>query len=820
MVLGGILVLLLPLAFLPAFHEPFVASKLLAILVLGAPAYVALGLSFRREGDPLATWRRVFALFIPLLAIVSTLKESGVPYHLAPFFIIAVVPLMFMEVGAAYGREAKRRRQLVGLAAVSAVPVLIVGLMRRYVEGFLTSLPDRADVAIASTFGNSNELAEFAAPVGVLALFLAIKRGRTARLGWTLCLPPFALVLISDSRAGALAVVAGIVVFAVLTWSGLRKVRGPRVVAAIALVAILVAALAVSIVPQAAPIRSRATTVLQAGHPTNVVRLGLWEATLEMWWDAPLLGIGAGRFERELPPHRDLEEWRLSLFQSSVESPHQEPLWIAAEGGLIGLLFLGAALVLLIGPLARALRSEDPELRTFGCAAAGAFAAFGVTALVRSPLHHPCGVLIPACLIGALAATAPPGPRTRFTAAVCHALVALTLIGSVLMLRQDQLVGEARFAYGRANTARVEGATYRYQRELAASNEALKKLGSWGPWSPHHAYRASLIAHDLAALRYRLTRPDMERSLEQRGIPAATSWLPSYARAEQLLDRTLEEMKWHHLARIKRADVLQDRAKNLRAENPQGSEEADGLIDEAIQNLVEYIEGVPQAPRIRVVLARLEMNRNQVGAALYWLDAESALHDEMPELLRLARGKAALRIGCDAATFGRWIDYTTAPASPVEREDLRLAREAYTKKDLAVARRHALLHLSDDPRSSEALTIVHRVALDTKNPSIELRIQGDHAVARLKLLLAFEADFNQDAPMAATNVRLSRRKDPKLLDTIFLAARLAGRDRDDDAVIAALRDLLTAGVEKADLLRRCVEEGATFQPYLDRIRSL
>src|SRR5262249_30771196 len=94
------------------------------------------------------------------------------------------------------------------------------------------------------------------------------------------------------------------------------------------------------------------------------------------------VGVGAGNFAAAFPPYRDPEEARISsrdfALESSPETAHCDPLEIAAETGVPGLL----ALIGLLLVTARACAKASG----FAAIAAAGVVAIATTSLSRSPL--------------------------------------------------------------------------------------------------------------------------------------------------------------------------------------------------------------------------------------------------------------------------------------------------------------------------------------------------------------------------------------------------------------------------------------------------
>jgi hypothetical protein len=190
-----------------------------------------------------------------------------------------------------------------------------------------------------------------------VGLAMLIPFALSARIRWTwrglILLLIVAGLFAVRSRGGALAAAAAVALW--MTW------RRPRLrwLALAALPAVVLAG------------------GLWLGQSDTVkVRLHWYEAAFKLGSERPLLGQGAGGFQREYPPIRPLEEYAISGGRT-VHAVHNDYLESFAEGGLIG---LAAHLGLLVAA-AFALRRQR--------AAAASLLAFATASLVDLPLRDP-----------------------------------------------------------------------------------------------------------------------------------------------------------------------------------------------------------------------------------------------------------------------------------------------------------------------------------------------------------------------------------------------------------------------------------------------
>ncbi|MGH7151960.1 MAG: O-antigen ligase family protein, partial [Planctomycetota bacterium] len=167
------------------------------------------------------------------------------------------------------------------------------------------------------------------------------------------------------------------------------------------------------------------------------VRARLYASTLRMFADHAVGGVGAGNFAGAFPPYRDPEEARISsrgfAQESSPGSAHSDPLEIAAETGVPGLLAL----------LALLLSAGRACLRSPGEAAAG-IVAIVANSLLRSPvLANPPTLLLLFGLLGLLEPGRghPSSPRaSRIGAALLVPVLGFAAVGGARSLSAEFLL--------------------------------------------------------------------------------------------------------------------------------------------------------------------------------------------------------------------------------------------------------------------------------------------------------------------------------------------------------------------------------------------
>jgi hypothetical protein len=176
---------------------------------------------------------------------------------------------------------------------------------------------------------------------------------------------------------------------------------------------------------------SRRPLGLGLERASNLVRLDVARATLDLVAEAPVLGHGAGGFRDAYPRHRLMREAQTRTREgaaSEVDHPHNEWLRLAADHGgavalLLALCWIGALLAAATGPLVA--RADDGSLRS---AALGGAAAWCAASLTWSTLHDPPCALLGALLLGVAVAGV---PEVNVLAAPRGRLLSLLLRGAL-----------------------------------------------------------------------------------------------------------------------------------------------------------------------------------------------------------------------------------------------------------------------------------------------------------------------------------------------------------------------------------------------------
>ena len=274
-----------------------------------------------------------------------------------------------------------------------------------------------------------------------------------------------------------------------------RRWRLTLLAAALALAVVAVGALASSGVQQRMVSKSQGT------------RLFMWKGTVRMIQERPLLGWGTGMFMPFFPDYKPTEPMRYGWLGAQTIYPHDEPLLVGVEVGLLGLtLYLAAHLLAAGGFVRREGATQNPALRLAGWAIlAGALAMF-LHGLVEIALRFWAPAAMYWTMIGLLMALpciiqppeAPRRPPNRIVGAVGFGLAILIaaimgnwLIGSGARSEWLMGAGSRNLTVKRYAEAQLEAAcSSRYipdtlvalgfrARMLAQAADRAKSLGAY-----------------------------------------------------------------------------------------------------------------------------------------------------------------------------------------------------------------------------------------------------------------------------------------------------------------------------------------------------
>ncbi|MBL8858198.1 MAG: O-antigen ligase family protein [Planctomycetes bacterium] len=326
-------------------------------------------------------WPAVRALWFLLVSLLVagfwvSIDHSTDTFEGSRVLMHWIVALHCLLAGASLG-EAGRTLFVRGLVVASAA--------------FVAFALFDAEQAFTGALGNTGSISEVGLLGAVTGVSLAVLAGGIWR---SVGIATFVLFLAYAARvpvlAGALSAAFGCAALVV----ALRAAHSRRRIFAVVMLGCALVALVVPFGQRFAnskpSVTETAATVKPDFGPTGGVgvRLMIWQGSLKLFAEHPLLGVGAGQFAARFPEHRLQQEIERTTYdrrraeETEVEHPHND--WLAPwlEGGLIA----GLAWTIFLLSVARAafvrLASSDP---VFIAASATALAVLA-NAFVRGPL--------------------------------------------------------------------------------------------------------------------------------------------------------------------------------------------------------------------------------------------------------------------------------------------------------------------------------------------------------------------------------------------------------------------------------------------------
>lgn len=324
-----------------------------AHLLLPLYAVIGAGLLARAASlsDPPAgeSWRRLRLALSAVLVIYGIQALYGPGFDLAAenagFFFIPFAVLAALLAGCEWDRRLLSVALLVIVAEAIVFTAVAVG---QYAAGELWWNKKVIEgnqyhewFRVNSMFWDPNIFGRYQA-VAVTLLAAVLATASKPRLAWATAIAAVAIIVglaASFSQSSMLALLAGLAVVVAARW-GVRRTA----VGLLASGAIIVAALAISGAPDLSEERLEEET---SG------RVSLIRGGIELAEDAPVAGHGSGSFAPEFRS-------RFDGSNNLAVSSHSEPITIAAEQGVIGLIPYAALLLTALLALGAGLFTPAP----------------------------------------------------------------------------------------------------------------------------------------------------------------------------------------------------------------------------------------------------------------------------------------------------------------------------------------------------------------------------------------------------------------------------------------------------------------------------
>lgn len=315
-------------------------------------------------------------------------------------------------------------------------------------------------------------------------------------------------------------------------------------------------------------------SIAKADAGNNIYRLKIWQITGDMIVDHPVKGVGAGNWKLHAANYfsgYDLKKGQLNWLR-----PHNDPLWVFAEKGIIGILSYAAVFLLTLFYLIRTFFiAPDLRRRLIALLVFGGLITYHITSLFSFPLER-INQQIYLFLFTAAAVQLNFGIKPESNAKnkgnfgilfLLMALVIFPVLYSQAIVKSDRRLVKARFALERsawdALLREIEGAEtwarnldaeatpLSWYKGLALSGLGKPKLAIDAYQKAHQAHPTKItVLHNMAVVYNRLEDydnsiryfekaldilPEYQESLE--GLAATYVQLGQYQKTLHLLER-------------------------------------------------------------------------------------------------------------------------------------------------------------------------------------------------------------------------------------------------------------------------------------------
>ncbi len=335
------IVFFLPLVFFPAAEAPFWGTEKFMLKFPTAILAVFVLIRVLKSGKikfPATPYDFVFTAFI-IVSAAGALKTYNIYAFADKFFInTCYISLFYYAAYLSAGRPSSVKK-IITIMVFSASIMGAYGVFQAFGLDFLpwkSGFSGRA----ASTLGNPNFLAGHMVLIIPLIYSLLVSSRSAAKTAFlsAAALITTAALIFTQTRGAYLAYAAELTVLALMLMRlrpGFFARRKKLIISAAAVLVIT----AGSYFALNSGARERMKSVIEFNDPSVNIRLSLWENTLYMIKDNPLLGSGAGNFHikysyyqaKSLGP----EMFEKSNFYKSGHA-HNDFLQFAAEYGLAG----------------------------------------------------------------------------------------------------------------------------------------------------------------------------------------------------------------------------------------------------------------------------------------------------------------------------------------------------------------------------------------------------------------------------------------------------------------------------------------------------
>jgi len=574
--LAGGLILLISLAHVPSAWDALNYFDPPKRLLWALMALILVWIGYRRENRlgkgplwmafGLLFWMGARTLFCPIPAAGLEVLFTW------------MMPILMMVVAG--GLDHRRGARILGGSLLLA-GLIQAGLMLLQRVGWDPVFAETTSVMIykpgrmIGTIGYQNQAVDVLALCGA-GIFM-LKRSSLWRL--VVLLPLFFIAGLTGSRGGILAFIAALLVSQGLTiglqfaWSW--RMKG---LAGLGILITLLAAVATLAWIPVTRNRFQEAILDFRNAPATASRILMGRAGVEMIKEKPLIGWGAGSYAYQyldrigpLLPEEKTHPLLDTIFYA--REAHNDGLQFVAEFGLVGVLFIGALLWVLLLRLVRGRKERPAALVTMGFI----LTYMGTACLFSFPWQTSMAGSLAGFLIGWWWPKQPKEEHFRVTARITCIWTTILALGLVVCFGWDAVLNLAvpkRLVAGDPQAAEallpivdfryraLVGAAYAEQGDLDDARRTLKQAGKgfqdvllWN--NLNHVWGKTGEWEDCVVLCEKWVRCGLDYSNATRNLSIAYEQAGRFSEAAETLDRQMRFWHMRDVPDIKRLAVLQ-----------------------------------------------------------------------------------------------------------------------------------------------------------------------------------------------------------------------------------------------------------------------
>ncbi len=371
--------------------DAYIIPKVTVLLSLTAAMVLGWGMSWLIARRPrwqttlpeIPLWAYLLFVLVSSSVSFSPLQTLfGVEWRYEGLLVIFTYALLFF-VGVHFFGSASGLRILIMAASIAALPVIVFGLLQLFRPPLFHGEAQMrlwyetiGAPRIGSLIGSPVEFGGYLCVVTPLLLALGLAgtgRGRFVWLGGS-TLGVVALVM-TLTRAAWLGLAAGVVVFAVAAGAAVLRRHRRELLVMTAALAVVVAGLVIAFVtPQ--QMADRATSAVAASSGSAGQRLHIWEGTIALIGQRPILGWGLETLGVVFPYDRPGQVKHFGVGAIIIDRAHNDVLQVAVSNGIPGAAAYVAFWALVILVAVRVWRRATGATRIIAAGWLAALAAY------------------------------------------------------------------------------------------------------------------------------------------------------------------------------------------------------------------------------------------------------------------------------------------------------------------------------------------------------------------------------------------------------------------------------------------------------------